>query len=74
MAKANVFNMAGQQVGEIELSEAVFGIEPNQAVVHEARRAPATPVRVPPGLPSGLTAVSCLLPSPAITATPSIRR
>ena len=35
MAKANVFNMAGQQVGEIELSEAVFGIEPNQAVVHE---------------------------------------
>ena len=35
MAKANMFNMAGQQVGEIELSEAVFGIEPNQAVVHE---------------------------------------
>ena len=35
MPKANVFNMAGQQVGEIELSEAVFGIEPNQAVVHE---------------------------------------
>ena len=35
MAKANVYNMAGQQVGEIELSEAVFGIEPNQAVVHE---------------------------------------
>ena len=35
MAKANVFNMAGQQVGEIELSEAVFGVEPNQVVVHE---------------------------------------
>ena len=35
MAKANLYNMAGQQVGEIELSEAVFGIEPNQAVVHE---------------------------------------
>ena len=35
MAKANVFNMAGQQVGEIELSDAVFGIEPNTAVVHE---------------------------------------
>ena len=35
MAKANVYNMAGQQVGEIELSEAVFGIEPNQTVVHE---------------------------------------
>jgi large subunit ribosomal protein L4 len=26
--------MAGQQVGEIALSDAVFGIEPNQAVVH----------------------------------------
>ena len=35
MAKANVFNMAGQQVGEIELSDAVFGIEPKPAVVHE---------------------------------------
>ena len=30
-----VLNMAGNQVGEVELSEAVFGIEPNQAVVHE---------------------------------------
>ena len=30
-----VYNMSGKQVGEIELSEAVFGIEPNQAVVHE---------------------------------------
>ncbi len=35
MPNANLFNMAGQKVGEIELSEAVFGIEPNQAVVHE---------------------------------------
>ncbi len=34
MPKANVVNMAGQQVGEIELSEAIFGIEPNEAVVH----------------------------------------
>ena len=36
MPKANVFNMAGQQVGEVELSEVIFGIEPNVAVVHEA--------------------------------------
>jgi len=28
--------MAGEQVGEIELSEAIFGIEPNEAVLHEA--------------------------------------
>ena len=31
-----VFNMAGKQVGEIELPEALFGIEPNAAVVHDA--------------------------------------
>ena len=35
MPKAIVVNMAGTQVGEMELSEAVFGIEPNQTVVHE---------------------------------------
>ena len=35
MPKAILVNMAGAQVGEVELSEAVFGIEPNQAVVHE---------------------------------------
>jgi large subunit ribosomal protein L4 len=27
--------MAGKQIGEVELSEAVFGIEPNQYVVHD---------------------------------------
>ena len=35
MAKTNVYDMSGKQVGEIELSAAVFGIEPNQAVVHD---------------------------------------
>ena len=35
MPKATVFNMAGEQVGEIALSEAIFGIEPNEAVVHD---------------------------------------
>lgn len=28
--------MVGEQVGEIELSEAVFGVEPNESVLHEA--------------------------------------
>ena len=35
MANAKLFNMAGQQIGDIELSDAIFGIEPNQVVVHE---------------------------------------
>ena len=35
MPKANVFNMAGKQVGEIDLSEAIFGIEPNVSVMHD---------------------------------------
>ena len=30
-----VFNMAGKQVGEIELSEALFGVEVNESVVHD---------------------------------------
>ena len=34
MPKVNVYNMAGEQVGEIELSDAVFGIEPNATAVH----------------------------------------
>ena len=36
MLKTNVYNMAGVVVGEIELSEAVFGIAPNSAVVHDS--------------------------------------
>ena len=35
MLKTNVYNMSGELVGEIELSEAVFGIAPNSAVVHD---------------------------------------
>ena len=35
MPKANVYNMAGKQVGEIDLSDAIFGIEPNESVVHD---------------------------------------
>ena len=34
MPKVTVYNMSGAQVGEIELSEAVFGIQPNQVAVH----------------------------------------
>lgn len=36
MPIANVFNMAGEKVGEIELSAAIFGIEPNQNVLHDS--------------------------------------
>ena len=36
MPKANVFNMAGEKVGEVELSEAVFGIQPNESVLHDS--------------------------------------
>ena len=36
MPIANVFNMAGEKVGEIELSEAIFGIEPNKSVLHDS--------------------------------------
>ena len=35
MANVKVLNMAGEQVGEVELNAAIFGIEPNQAVMHD---------------------------------------
>ncbi len=35
MLKTNVYDMNGKQVGEVELSEAIFGIEPNESVVHD---------------------------------------
>ena len=36
MPVAKKYNMAGQCVGEVELSEAVFGAEPNGSVLHES--------------------------------------
>ena len=35
MPKANLYNMAGEVVGEVELSDAIFGIEPNASVMHD---------------------------------------
>ena len=36
MPTAKLFNMAGDQVGEVALSEAVFGVEPNESVLHDS--------------------------------------
>jgi len=36
MPNVKVVNMSGENVGEIELSDAIFGVEPNEVVVHEA--------------------------------------
>jgi len=33
--QANVMDMTGKQVGTVDLSDAIFGIVPNEAVVHE---------------------------------------
>ena len=35
MSSMKVLNMAGAEVGTVELSDAIFGIEPNPVVVHE---------------------------------------
>ena len=35
MLKTNVLDMSGKVVGEIELSEALFGVEVNESVVHD---------------------------------------
>lgn len=39
MAKVDVYNMDGAVTGQIELSDAIFGIEPNEAVVHQVVKA-----------------------------------
>ena len=36
MPTISVFDMAGKEVSQMELSEAVFGIEPNAVVMHQA--------------------------------------
>lgn len=36
MPKLSVYNLAGQVTGEIELNDLVFGVEFNEAVVHQA--------------------------------------
>ena len=36
MPNIAVFNMAGKEVAKIDLADAVFGIEPNKAVLHMA--------------------------------------
>ena len=36
MPKATVYDMNGKQVGEIELLDSIFGIEPNKTAMHEA--------------------------------------
>ena len=36
MAKVSLFNTEGSQVGEIELNDAVFGVEVNEHIMHKA--------------------------------------
>ncbi len=36
MPTVSVFDMTGKQTGSMELSDAIFGIEPNKAVLHSA--------------------------------------
>jgi large subunit ribosomal protein L4 len=36
MAKVSVYNMEGQQVGELELNDAIFGVEVNNHLMHKS--------------------------------------
>ena len=42
MSTMKVLNMAGAEVGTVELNDAIFGIEPNQTVVHEVVKNPVS--------------------------------
>lgn len=39
MPKVDILNMTGEQVGQMELKDEIFGIEPNEAVVHQVVKA-----------------------------------
>ena len=39
MPKVDIYNMAGSTVGTMELDEAVFGIQPNEAAMHQVIKA-----------------------------------
>ena len=36
MPKVKLYNVAGQETGEIELNDSVFGVDYNEAVIHQA--------------------------------------
>jgi large subunit ribosomal protein L4 len=36
MPKVALYNVNAEQIGEIELKDSIFGVEPNQAVMHQA--------------------------------------
>src|SRR5690554_5907506 len=36
MPKVALYNQSGSQVGDVELNDSVFGIEPNEHVLHDA--------------------------------------
>ena len=40
MAKVNVYNLKRESVGQIELSEEVFGAEVNEALIYDVLRHP----------------------------------
>ena len=66
MANVSVLNMQGQEVGTIDLNDAIFGVRsPEEAESPGDRRVPAMRARVQPELPSGRAAALCSHPFPA---------
>ena len=53
MSTIKVLNMAGAEVGTVELKDSIFGIEPNESVVHEVVKNHLANCR--PGTQSALT-------------------
>ena len=79
MPKTALYNMEGAAIGEVELSEEIFAAPINTAAMHLVVRSILANKRQ--GTQSALTArlssstaVSCLLPSPAITSSTFPRR
>ena len=86
MANVAVFNMEGKEVGTLDLSDAVFGVEVNEHLVHMAvvwqlankrqgtQKAKTRSDRVQPDLLSGPAAVWYSLPFREIIPSSLTRR
>ena len=86
MANVSVYNMEGNEVGKMDLNDAVFGVEVNEHLVKPVlrylvavenrgdRKEPDMHVRVQPELRSGPAAVSYSLRLREITQSDSTRK
>ena len=67
MAVLNIYDLTGTQTGTVEVKDTVFGIEPNQAVLHEVLTAELAAARQGTAATKTRAMVTTQFPSPTLT-------